>query len=242
MSQFENRRVWLGGGGVVALLIIAVAWFMFISPERSSVSDLNAQAAATRQQNATLQSKVKALQVKSGQISKYTASLKAALTALPFDSGLPAFTRQLSAQGTSNDVHVTSVVVGGVTSVNSATATAPADDSSTSTAAPAATTTPTATPTSATAATPAGGLFSVAVTVQSEGTLEHQLAFLKDIQTAGPRRALISASQIAPGTGAKGGSIDGSSQFTTSITVFSAPQTPDQVAQLTKLLAGKIGN
>jgi hypothetical protein len=237
MDRLEDKRIWLGGGGVIGLLIVVVAWFMFIGPERSSADDLNAQAASTRQQNDVLQAKVHALQVKSQHLSKYTSSLQAALEALPFDSGLPAFTRQLSAQGTANSVDVSSVVVGGITSVGASApaAAAPAEDS-TSTA-------PTTTTTTAPAAAPvAGGLFSVAVTVQSSGTLTNQLAFLKAIQTAGPRRALVTSAQITPGNGAKEASIDGVSSFTTSLTVFSAPQTPAQVAQLKTLLTGKIGN
>jgi hypothetical protein len=234
MKALENPRVWTGGGAFAALLIIAVGWFLFISPERGSVSDLNAQAATTRQENSVLQLKVTSLQIKSKQINKYTSSLKAALSALPFDSGLPAFTRQLSAQGAANGVDVTAVVVGGVTAVAPAAAPAAptATDGSTSTAPAAA---------APVATTPAGGLFSVSVTVDSDGTLPHQLAFLKAVQTAGPRRALISATQIGVAAGSKSTSIDGAASFTTSITVFSAPQTPDQITQLNKLLSGKIG-
>lgn len=238
MKQFEDKRIWIGGGGGVAALIVAVAWFMFIGPQRSSADDYNAQAAATRQQNAMLQAKVHTLQEESTHLGRYTSSLKAALSALPFDSGLPAFTRQLSAQGTANAVTVGSVVVGGISAVGTpAGAPAPAADATGT--APAATTTPAAAPTTAAVA---GGLFSVAVTVQSDGTLAHQLAFLKAIQTAGPRRALVNSAQITPGSGAKESSIDGVSSFTTSLTVFSAPQTPAQIATLNKLLAGKIGN
>jgi hypothetical protein len=236
MKQLEDKRVWLGGGGLIAALIVAVAWFMFIGPQRSSADDYNAEASATHQQNAVLEAKVHALQEKRKHLDTYTASLKSALAALPFDSGLPAFTRQLSAQGTANGVKVTSVVVGGITPVGApAAAVAPVGDSTSP--APTGTTSTTA-PTAAVA----GGLFSVAVTLQTNGTLAQQLAFLKTVQTAGPRRALVNSAQVTPGTGAKEASIDGVSSFTTSLTVFSAPQTPAQIAQMNNLLAGKIGN
>ena len=236
MDRLQNKRFWLGGGAVAALLIVALGWFMFIGPEMSSASDLRNQAAAARQQNALLQLKVTSLQKKSTQLSRYTDSLKTALSALPFDSGLPAFTRQLSAQANSHQVSITSVVVGGITAIAAGAPVATTTDP-----ASAAPTTSTTTPPVGTN-TAGGGLYSVAVTVQSSGTLARQLAFINDIRTAGPRRAMVNSAQLTPGVGAKESSIDAMVAFTTQLTVFSAPQPPAKIAALTKLLSGKIGN
>ncbi len=248
MKRLQNKRVWLGGGAGAALLIIAVAWFMFIGPELSSASALQSQAAATRQQNAVLQAKLGELQVKSSKITKYTASLKAALSALPYDSGLPAFTRQLSAQARVDEVAISGVVVGSVSAVVAAAPAVGGVAPAVAGAAPAAPAP--ATPTDTTGATPttpigptsaAGSLYSVLVTIESKGTLVHQLGFLHDVRTAGPRRVLITSSQIVAGAG-KGGSIDRAAVFTTQLTIFSAPQSPAQVVQLNKLLSNKIGH
>jgi hypothetical protein len=245
MSSIQDRRVWIGGGSVAALLIAAIGWFFFVSPELSSASDQHNQAASVRQENAALQVKLKVLQDKSARVGEYTAALRRALEALPSDSGLPQFTRQLTAQAKANGVTLSSVVVGGISSVT--TATAPA----TAATAPATATTPDTSTTSAPVpdpavatapATAAGGLYSVQVTIQSTGTLAHEVAFLHVVQVAGPRRALITSTQLAPGAGAKVRSIDAATTVTTQLTVFSAPQSPDQVAQLNKLLSGKIGN
>jgi hypothetical protein len=241
MDHLQNKRFWLGGGAIAALLIVALGWFMFIGPERSSASDLRSQAAATRQQNALLQLSVTSLQKKSTQLSRYTSSLKTGLSALPFDSGLPAFTRQLSAQAKAHQVSVTSVVVGGITAIAAGgTAGAPAATSATDPTSSAPTTS-TTTPTVGTN-TATGGLYSVQVTVQSTGTLARQLAFINDIRTAGPRRAMVNSAQLTPGVGAKESSIDGLAAVTTQLTVFSAPQPPAKIAALNKLLRGKIGN
>lgn len=241
MQHLEDKRVWMAGGALAAVLIVAVGWFMFIGPELSSTNDLHSQAAATRQQNTMLQLKVKSLQLKSTQLRRYTRSLKASLLALPVDSGLPAFTRQLTAQGADNKVAVTSVAIGGVSAVAPAAAPAPA---TTDGSVPTDTTTPTTPATTVPAGTTAApaGLVSVQVTVQSNGTLTHQLAFLNAIRTVGPRRALLTASQVSPGTGATAGTIDGAASFTTSLTIFSAPETPQQITQLKKLLSGNLGN
>ncbi len=246
MSSLQDRRMWIGGGAVAALLITAVGWFFFVSPELSSASDQHSQTASIRQENAGLQANLKTLQEKSARLGEYTTALRRALEALPSDSGLPQFTRQLSAQAHASGVTLSSVIVGGITSVTAATAPAVPDATATS-AAPAPTPTPTATSTATPATsvapvTAAGGLYSVQVTIQSNGSLAHQVAFLHAVQVAGPRRALITSTQLGPGTGSKVSSIDASTNVTTQLTVFSAPQSPDQVAQLNKLLSGKTGN
>jgi hypothetical protein len=243
MSSFQNRRMWIGGGAIAALLLAAIGWFLFISPELSSASDQHNQANAVRQQNEDLQQSLKTLQEKSARLGEYTSALRRALEALPSDSGLPEFTRQLSSQAHANGVTLTSVVVGGITAVAPATAptVAPTDDSSTPTPTDSAEPTTDATA-SAEPATAAGGLYSVQVTIQSTGSLAHQESFLHAVQVAGPRRALITATQLAPASGGKTSSLDAATNVTTQLTVFSAPQTPDQVAQLNKLLSGTIGN
>jgi hypothetical protein len=71
--------------------------------------------------------------------------------------------------------------------------------------------------------------------------LSGQLAFVRDIQVAGPRRALITGTQITPGAGSKTTSIEQSSTFTTQLNIFSAPRTPAEIRQLQKLLSGDLG-
>ena len=142
MTRFQDKRVWLGGGALGAVLILALGWSMFIGPELSSASGLHDQATATGQENSVLALKVKSLQLKSTQLKRYTTALREALYALPVDSGLPAFTRQLTAQAKADKVEVSSVAVGGITPVTStATTTASATTDPTTSAS----TTPTAT-------------------------------------------------------------------------------------------------
>jgi hypothetical protein len=229
MERLQSRRVWLGGGGLVGLLVIALAWFVFIGPQLSSAGDLQDQAATTRLDNEQLQVKLSSLEAKRAKLPQYTSSLKAALAAIPYDSGLPAFTRQLDLQAQANHVTVNSVLVGGVTSVVATTAT-PATGEDVAGGTPA-----------APVPTASGGLYSMQVTVQSAGSLSGQLAFVRDIQVAGPRRALIAGTQITPGAGSKTTSIEQSSTFTTQLNIFSAPRTPAEIRQLQKLLSGDLG-
>ena len=240
MDRFQDKRVWLGGGVVAAALIAAIGWFMFIGPEFASTSALNAQTAATQDQNNLLQLKLKALEVKRTQLDKYTSSLKQALLSLPLDSGLPAFTRQLTAQAGASGVHLVSIAAGAVSPVLAA---APvATDTASATPSPSPSPTSSDGVVAAPVPTVAGGLFSIQVTVQTDGSLVHQLAFLNAVRTAGARRALVTSTQAAPDAKAAEASIDQQSTFNTQLTIFSAPQTPAQAAQLEALLSGKIGN
>ncbi len=230
MERLQSPRVWLVGGGLLALVIFALGWFVFVGPQLASAGDLRAQAATTRQTNEQLRTQVRSLEAKSTRLPQYTASLRSALAAVPYDSGLPAFTRQLNRQARANKVTVTSVVVAGVTPIE---AVAPATS-----VAP----TPTAgTSPSTSTSTGAQAAFAMQVTVQSNGPLRRQLAFLKEVQT-GPRRALITATQVAPGTGSKTNGIDRAASLTTQLSVFSAPQSPAQIRQLNKLLRGDLGD
>lgn len=243
MNQSQDRRVWIGGGVVVALLIAAASWFLLISPELDNASALRDQAASTQFGNAQLESSVAVLKKKSEQMSLYSASLRDALETLPFDSGLPTFTRQVYAQAQSTHVTIDGITVGGITA---ATTTTPGATSTDPAAAPAPATTPTSTPTdtSTTATVPvatgptAGSVYAVQLQLVTDGSLTNLRRFLSLVQYAGPRRTLISGIQLSPGTGAKAASIDGSARMTTGLTVFSAPQTPDEIARLKRLLAG----
>lgn len=240
MDRFQNKRIWIAGGALLAVLIVAASWFLAISPERSAAQSSRDDAANSRLAADVLRGKVHALQVKSRLLPKYTAALGKALETLPFDSGLPAFTRQVNAQAQQHNVQITSITVGAVAPLTPTTA-APSGDAGAA-AGTDASTTPATDPTTASAApgeaaTASPGLYSIAVTLQSTGALSDQEALLSDIRLTGPRRALITSVQLASAVAGKANtSIDRSSSATVQASVFFTPQTPQQIAQLTKLL------
>jgi hypothetical protein len=219
MNLRLDKRAWLGGGAAAAVLIAVVSWFMVISPERSSTASLGTATSDAQLQNAITQAKVTKLRRQAENVDQLQSRLAAALEALPKASGLPAFTRQLNAQALVSKVDVTSIVIGAISSTESAvpapTATAGTSNSATtSTPAP-----PAASgPTSAT-----GGTYAIPVTIISTGSLTHELAFLKAIQTVGPRRVLVNSAVFAPGGSSQLAAIDKSTAVTAQLTVFSAP-------------------
>jgi Tfp pilus assembly protein PilO len=213
-SRLSDTRVWLVGGALLALVIAAVGWTVFIGPQLSTTRDLRDQTVETQRANDLLQVKARSLEDKSTRMGQLTASLRAAEAALPSGSGLPDFTRQINAQATAAGVVITSVVVGAPAPVAGATPASAVD----------------------------GGLFSMPVTLESRGALSDQIAFLGAVRTGGARRVLISSLQVSPGVGAKGASISGESRLSTRLEIFSAPQTPAQTRQLKKLLSGDLGS
>jgi hypothetical protein len=234
----QNRRWWLGGGAMAAVLLVLVGWFLVIEPQLADASSTNEQTESIQAQNLVLEGSNTKLKVQNDNIATLRTDLAAALAELPSDGGLPEFTRQLSAQATAASVVLNSVVVGPATAIDAPASSAGgtaagsdgAENSGTgSTANPAAP--------GAAAADSSSGLVQMTVTVTATGLGADNLAFLQAIQMTGPRRALVTASQLAPADNG-GDDISASSTLTVTLTIFSAPLAPaDQVA-LEKLLSG----
>ena len=215
MSAYsEDKRVWLAGGILAAVLLVAIGWLGVISPALSSTKSLKSQADDATFQNIGLQSKASQLRHENDNVGTLTASLRKALTELPSDSGLPAYTRQLSAQAAANHVTLKTITVSPSSAVGGST---------TSTG---------------TASSPAGtgsALVSIPITLTSTGTARNLTAFLKAIQVTGPRRALVTSTQM---TATLGASVNTGATMTTQLNVFSAPLTAAAQAQLETLLNG----
>lgn len=216
MSHAQDKRYWIGGSALAAVVIALAGWFVVISPQLSSASSLRAQADSVQQQNRLLESKIAGLKQQNDNLHTLTASLQDALAALPFDSGLPALTRELSGQAAQHRIDLTSIAVGSIGPTSGVSTAGSGGGEST------------------------GALFAIPVTLLSTGSAKDSLAFLKAIQTDGPRRALITSTQLSPASGAADASIDASTTMTTQLTVFTAPLTPPAEAQLEKLLSGDV--
>ncbi len=231
-GRTQNKKVWLGGGAVVAVAIVLLGWFVVVNPQLSAALSTRSDTESARAQNVVLEAKNAKLKAENDNVAALRASLATALAQLPSDGGLPEFTRQVSKQASDNKVALTSVTVGGATAVAGAA-------SATATNAAAAATTTAAATTAAAAAASSTGVVQIAITLSATGLGSNAMKFLKAVQVTGPRRALVTASQLAPsGTGASGG-IDGPCTLSLTLTIFSAPLTPTAQAALTKLLSGK---
>lgn len=219
-GTYNRKRVWLGGGLLLVVVILALGWFVVVSPVLTETASTRDQIESVRLQNSALAAKNASLKAANDDVAALRDSLAAALAELPADSGLPSFTRQLSGQATAHSVVLTSVVVGAAGTVTPAAPVAAVDGT---------TTTP--------AGTSTDGLMQIAVTVTASGLGGDLVGFLSDIQISGPRRALVTSTQLAPTDSAVTGP-DAPSTLSLSLTVFSAPMTDDERAALEKLLSG----
>ncbi|MEO5832171.1 MAG: hypothetical protein ABIR83_02240 [Nakamurella sp.] len=210
------------------MVILAVGWFVVIGPVRDEAASTRTQIESAQLQNSVFEARNAKLKAQNDDVVALRGSLAGTLAELPADGGLPSFTRQLSAQAAAHSVSLTSVVVGASSAVvgsEGAVVAAPVAAADATVAAPA-------------AVAAATGLMQTTVTIAASGLGRDLTGFLSDIQVAGPRRALVTATQVAPTDAATGSGPDAASTLSLTLDIFSAPVTPAEQAALEKLLSG----
>ena len=165
-----SSKVWLAGGGALAVIIVLISWFIVISPVRADTQSLRENTEAVDASNAVLQTKLDALKEQDANRDELIQSLMSSLSALPATVALPDFNRQVVSQAALRKVDLTSVTIGPPTTPAAQAGTVVAD--------------PTA---------PASGLLAVPITITTKGAQLDQLYFLRDLQQVGPRRALVTS-------------------------------------------------
>lgn len=224
----QDKRLWLAGGVTLAAVLVLLGWFGLIQPELTTASAAREVAEAARLQNTALEAKNAELKAQN-DAPALRAGLASALAQLPSDGALPAFTRQLSAQASATSVVLNSVVVGVATPVAGTSD----DESGDETIADSGT----ADDGSAPDAEP-DALVQLTISVAATGLGPDLQAFVREVQLTGPRRALLTESQLTPLDDSKGG-IDGPSTLNLTLDIFAAPLSPaDQVA-LEELLSSE---
>ena len=105
-------RIWLLAGATVIVLLAMAGWFLLISPKYAEKDAIASQSDATQTQLVVLRSRINELKKQQADLTTLQAALAKKQTALPSDSGLPAFLNQLQRSGSDTDVNVTGVTVG----------------------------------------------------------------------------------------------------------------------------------
>ena len=111
MGARNVDRLWIFAGVIVIVGLVAASWFFLISPKYTEAADIRDQAETTRLQQVTLQRKLTELQQQNSQLPTFRAALQKSQQALPADSGVPDFLRQLQASGDKAVVSVSNVSV-----------------------------------------------------------------------------------------------------------------------------------
>ena len=110
-ARFSDRLWWIVGAAAIALLAIAT-WFLAVSPQRTEAAELRVQTEDAQATADQLRNRIVKLTAEKAKLPELTRELNARKAALPSDSGVPAFLRQLQATGTKVGVDVSGVVVG----------------------------------------------------------------------------------------------------------------------------------
>jgi hypothetical protein len=241
VPRSQTERLWLVGGAIVALLLLVVGWFFFISPQRGQTSDVRGQIDDARTQNTTLQGRINELRNQSKNIAKYRADLQAAQRALPSTSGVSDFVRSLQSLGSATSTSVSSLTVGQASDVSTLVGAAPSGAASGSapSSAPSPSTPAPSPGAGGIGAAPAGGakIFALDITAQVTGTPAALNQFLDQLQNVQPRAVLITSLTENSGTGTpnttvQGTKLTGATTLQLSMQAFVAPTTPSENASL----------
>ncbi|HKT04238.1 MAG TPA: hypothetical protein VJT31_32335 [Rugosimonospora sp.] len=112
MGARQSDRVWLAGGGAVAVLLLVFTWFFLVSPQHDQAGTLHAQTAAVQDKVTELRRRLTQLRQQNAKLSVYKQQLTTLQAALPSQPGLSAFLRQVQSAGDTAAVTVTNVDVG----------------------------------------------------------------------------------------------------------------------------------
>ncbi len=112
MRARRMDHLWLIAGVTVVALLVAVTWLRLVAPQRTDAAELREQTATTEMQATQLRTRTAQLAAAQTKIGELTRTRDARAAALPADSGVPAFLRQLQAAGTAVDVDVSGINVG----------------------------------------------------------------------------------------------------------------------------------
>jgi len=112
MGTGHADRLWMIGGAVAAVVLIAVGWFFLISPQHARTAGFTGQTDDARTKLVTLQQRLTQLQPQNQDLPEYQAKLRSDQAALPKAADLADFLRSLQTGDTARGV-LTGMTVGG---------------------------------------------------------------------------------------------------------------------------------
>ena len=205
-------RLTLIGGILLILAVVAVLWFVVLSPRLSKASELNAQAAQLQTANLQLRNQYNASLDLAAEAPQAAAEAQALFARMPQQADLPAVLDQIAAAATAAGIKPQDIQTVNASLPN---------------------------PVGATGADPAGiKLAQLQLSVTALSKRQQSLGFLDNLQAL-DRALLVTSTQITDATGAdaqagKGG--DETVQVAGSMFVLQS-QLPDLVAKVEELLA-----
>lgn len=123
MRTTTTDRIWIGGGALVAVVLLAVAWFVFISPQNATTESMGNEVEMAEAKVVSARERLVELRKQNENLDEYLLKLERDRAALPVDSGMPDFLRHLQAAGDKTGVAINGLVVGSPTKITVASGT-----------------------------------------------------------------------------------------------------------------------
>ena len=106
----DKLKQWVALTVVGCLGIMAVGWFLLVSPKRTEAAEVREQAVSQEATNAGLRTKLDVLKAQAKDLPKKQADLARVAAKIPDNPGLPSLIRALTAASTTAGVELVSVV------------------------------------------------------------------------------------------------------------------------------------
>lgn len=114
----RRDRLWLAGGALCSIVLLAVGWFFFIQPEYQAAESRRAEADVANDHIALLQRRLTELRRENEHLAEYKQQLAVNRSALPTTDSASDLLRELQLAGELTGVTVTGVTVGAPSKVN----------------------------------------------------------------------------------------------------------------------------
>jgi type IV pilus assembly protein PilO len=110
--RIHADRLWMIGGAVVVAVLVALTGLVLVAGQNSQADGFHEEIDTALAQAAQLRARTAKLKADQARIGELTRERDALKSALPADSGVPAFLRQMQSSGTALGVDVSGITVG----------------------------------------------------------------------------------------------------------------------------------
>ena len=105
-------RLWIFGGAIGGVLLVAVSWLLLVDPVGDEAEGYRQQTEVSEVQLIAMHKRLSELKQQQAKLPTYQAELKRNRQALPVDTGIPAFLRQLESAGDAVGATISNINVG----------------------------------------------------------------------------------------------------------------------------------
>lgn len=117
MTARYANRIWILAGIIAAAVLVLLTWAFAVSPQQADATALEEQTQSAHDQANELRARIVKLTEDKANLPALKRELAEQQDALPANSGVPAFLRQLQATGTKVGADISGIAVGDPTAV-----------------------------------------------------------------------------------------------------------------------------